>query len=267
MAEKEKTDQNETVDVKNNQGIDNFLKDQNIKVASKNKVSDQQILKEIQALETKKVDKDKVLELAEEQGYERKLRPHEIASQYHKVNQKHITDNLAQNTLKIYSESDLVREKKAKRNLLIFYFSTLAVFLGIVITFLVLSASIPYGSNKKTVYMAINIGVSILYGCFSYAFFSLKFYYQSKYTKMLGFLNTGLKETATLNFVQWEKKTVQREGVEFYEMLFTFYNEEKGTDFERKVLFDVQKPQIKLEPNQKATIVTQGNILIEYKLD
>ena len=77
---------------------------------------------------------------------------------------------------------------------------------------------------------------------------------------------TGLRETSTGSFFEFDEKIQDKDGVDFKSLIFLEWNKYKKEFFERKVLVFYEKPfpEIPLEAN--VTYVTQGNVLVSYEI-
>ena len=67
-------------------------------------------------------------------------------------------------------------------------------------------------------------------------------------------------------FFEYDETLQDKDGVDFKSLVFIEWNKYKNDFFERKVLvFDEREfPQIK--EGQNVTYVTQGNVLVSYKI-
>lgn len=165
----------------------------------------------------------------------------------------------------LYTGQEYEAEYKIKKKMLIIWYIMLAVYLIISVIILISFTSLPYGT-KKTVFIYFDIGLSTLFWGYSLFFFNNKYGRIRKYVKMLGYLDTGLKETYDGQFLRFDNTIEVKEGVEFYKMITKEWNEGKQEYFERKVLIDIEKPKPEIAEGLRIRYITQGNILVRYKI-
>ena len=77
---------------------------------------------------------------------------------------------------------------------------------------------------------------------------------------------TGLKETSTGSFFEYDETLQDKDGVDFKSLIFIEWNKFKNDFFERKVLVFNEKPFPEFTEKQNVKYVTQGNVLISYEI-
>lgn len=165
----------------------------------------------------------------------------------------------------IYSGQEYSEEYKVKKRMLRIWFALLAVYIIISVIIIVSFAILPYGT-KKTVFITSDIMLSMLFWGFTFFYFNLKYNRIRKYVKILKHIMTGLKEQNSGEYLRIEDTIEVKEGVDFYKMVIKEWNEKKQEYFERKVLIDSQKPKPNIPDGKRVRYITQGNILIKYKV-
>lgn len=165
----------------------------------------------------------------------------------------------------IYTGHEYDVEYKVKRRMLAFWLILLAIYIAVSVVILVSFVVLPYGT-RNTVFITSNVAISTLFWGYSLLFFSTRFYRVRKYVKMLSYLRTGLKENYSGQFLRFDSEIEVREGVEFYKMITKEWNERKQEYFDRKVLIDNEKQHPEIPEGARVRYVTQGNILIKYKV-
>lgn len=169
----------------------------------------------------------------------------------------------------IFDENEKKAAYRERRKLLIIYFVVLALFLvalGLMIGFN-LAEVIATGSRRlKAPFMATGIVLAVLFASFSLFFFSIKFRLTRKYVRMLRDIDTGLKDTTTGKFLEFDEALGEKDGVQFYGMLLECAPLKRGDITTRKVLIekDIDKPD--LNPGDKLRFTTHANILISYEI-
>ena len=116
----------------------------------------------------------------------------------------------------------------------------------------------PYKSPDQIIPKAIAMSLSSVFAVISLLLFSTKFRRLRCYVKMLGYLQTGLKEGSVGEFLEFSEKVEVHEGVDFYNFTQEY--------FIRKVLVDNEKPKPELKEGDMVHFITQGNILMEYEV-
>lgn len=164
---------------------------------------------------------------------------------------------------KLYTGQEYQKEFKTKKTMLIVWLVMLGVYLGLSLFILFVFIDMPYGTRWEP-FIISNIALSTLFWGFTLFFHSTKYFRLKRYVKMLGFLQSGIKESYIGQFLRFDDDIEVKEGVEFYKMITKEWNEKKQEYFERKVLIDreIDKPQI--PEGSRVKYVTQGNILIKY---
>ena len=76
----------------------------------------------------------------------------------------------------------------------------------------------------------------------------------------------GIRETSTGSFLEYDEGLQVKDGVDFKALVFLEWNKYKKDFFERKVLVFYQEEFPEFKEGQNARYVTQGNVLIEYKI-
>lgn len=165
----------------------------------------------------------------------------------------------------LYNGLEFQKEYKTKKTMFIVWLVTLGVYLGICAFVLLIYIDMPYGTRWEP-FIISNIALSALFWGATLFFYSTKYSRLKRYVKLLGFVQSGIKENSTGQFLRFDDEIEVKEGVEFYKMITKEWNERKQEYFERKVLVDreIKKPDI--PEGSRLKYVTQGNILIKYAL-
>ena len=79
-------------------------------------------------------------------------------------------------------------------------------------------------------------------------------------------MQTGLKETSTGNFLEYDEEIQDKDGVDFKSLVFIEWNKYKKDFFERKVLVFYEKPFPEIPEKANVRYITQGNVLISYEI-
>lgn len=167
--------------------------------------------------------------------------------------------------IELYDGSEYPREKAAKKRFLTIWLILLGAVVLFDIGMIVWLATLPYQSPLAVWPKAAAMVLSCVFAFFSFPVLSIKFRRLRFYTKMLGYLETGLREGSTGELKNFSTAVEVREGVDYHTMITFEYNERKREYFERKVLIDCEKPLPDIQPGEMVHYITQGNILVSYE--
>lgn len=168
--------------------------------------------------------------------------------------------------IELYDGSEYPREKAAKKRFLTIWLILLGLVVAFDIAMMVWLSTLPYESPMAIWPKAAGILLSCLFAFFSMPFLAIKYHRMRFYTKMLGYLETGLREGSVGELKQFSSAVEVREGVDYHTMITFEYNERKREYFERKVLIDCEKPLPDIQPGEIVHYITQGNILVSYEI-
>lgn len=165
----------------------------------------------------------------------------------------------------LYTGNEYNTELGRKKRMITVYLIILLIYIIISTAIIISFAILPYGT-KNTVFIVGDIAISTIFWGYSFFFFSNKYNRIRKYVKMLGFIQTGLRETYEGNFLRFDDTLEVKDVVDFYTMITKEWNERKQEFFERKVLIDCEKAKPEISIGSRVRYVTQGNILVTFKI-
>ncbi len=165
-----------------------------------------------------------------------------------------------------FFNSQYDQAKKQKNRTLHLYLIILGVYLFISLGLWLWFRTLPYMSKDITKIKLIHYPITAVFVIFSFIYLGIKYKRINKYFKMTRNLVTGLKETSTGSFFEYDERLRTKDGVDFKSLVFIEWNKYKDDFYERHVLVlrDMQFPQF--EENQNVRYVTQGNVLISYEI-
>ena len=166
----------------------------------------------------------------------------------------------------VYNGSEYPVEKARKKRFLTIWYILFGLVFAIDVGLIVWHALMPYKSPDQIIPKVIAMSLSSVFAVISLLLFSTKFRRLRCYVKMLGYLQTGLKEGSVGEFLEFSEKVEVHEGVDFYNFTLYEWNEIKQEYFIRKVLVDNEKPKPELKEGDMVHFITQGNILMEYEV-
>ena len=167
--------------------------------------------------------------------------------------------------IKYFDENEVVSAKKQRNKALTVFFSVLFVYLLSVAAFLIITYNLPYGQSPL-LYKIIEYSLTALFVIFSFIFLGIPFRRINRYVRLVVNLNTGIRETSTATFLEYDENLHDKDGVDCKALVFLEWNKYKKDYFERKVLVFYEKDFPVIPENAEVKFITQGNFLIEYEI-
>lgn len=164
----------------------------------------------------------------------------------------------------VYSGNELEQEKGIKKRMHVIWFILLSFYAALTVGLFVWYLTLEYLSPVVIWIEIAEIVLTVLFCCYTFVFYNIPYRRQKKYVILLQHLDTGLKEFSEGKFVRFSDKIEVRDGVDFYHMVTSQWNEQKQEFMERKVLLDKEKPFPDVHEGDTVMYKTQGNVLIEY---
>jgi hypothetical protein len=168
--------------------------------------------------------------------------------------------------IEYFLEQDFFEVKKQRKRVLIGYIIVAAVYLVFSVGMFLWYRTLPYMSPTITTVKAIQYSVTAIFVIFSFIYMGIYFNRVNKYYNLTYNLMTGIRETSTGSFFEYDESLQDKDGVDFKALIFIEWNKYKNDFFERKVLVFDEKPFPELTENQNVKYVTQGNVLISYEI-
>ncbi len=165
-----------------------------------------------------------------------------------------------------YTSEELEKAKKQKKITLTVYFIVLGVYALFSAATYIWYFGLPYNSSTITGVKWLQYSVTALFVIFSFIYLGIPFKRVRRYYKQCYNLSTGLRETSTGNFLEYDEEIQDKDGVDCKSLVFIEWNKYKKDFFERKVLVFYEKPFPKIPEKANVRYVTQGNMLISYEI-
>lgn len=165
-----------------------------------------------------------------------------------------------------YVKQDLEEVKKQRKKTLIGYFIVLGVFLLLSVGFFLWYRTLPYESPTINTLKWIQYPIIGVFVVFSFVYLGIKYKRVNKFYRLVYNLETGLRETSTGSFFEYDETSQEKDGVDFKSLIFLEWNKYKKDFFERKVLVFEEREFPKFNENDNVRYVTQGNVLISYEI-
>ena len=126
--------------------------------------------------------------------------------------------------------------------------------------------TLPYGSLKVKVVKGIEYPLTVIFVIISFIYLSIPYRRVNKFYKLCKNVKTGLRESFSGKFFEYDSFLTQKDGVDFKSLVFIEWNKYKNKYFERKVLVFYEFPFPEIEEGAMVEYVTQGNVLVEYEI-
>lgn len=168
--------------------------------------------------------------------------------------------------IQYFNDNEFINAKKQKRRTLIVYFVIFAIYAIISTGLFLWFRTLPYMSEEITKVKIIHHVISVIFIIFSFIYLGIKYKRVKKFFIMTLNMKTGIKETFTGSFFEYDENVQQKDGVDFKALIFLEWNKYKEDFFERKVLIPFEKEFPKFEENQNVKYITQGNVLYSYEI-
>ena len=165
-----------------------------------------------------------------------------------------------------FFNSEMNVAKKQRNKTLLFYFILLGIYLFISVGLLLWFGTLPYLADDITTIKLIHYPLTAVFVIFSFIYLGIKYKRVNRYYKLTKNLITGLKETSTGSFFEYDESFRTKDGVDFKSLVFLEWNKYKKDFYERHVLVLREKPFPELQEKQNVRYVTQGNVLISYEI-
>lgn len=165
----------------------------------------------------------------------------------------------------IYEKSDFEQVKKQKKNIKIWYFVALGIFIAFAVVMFIFYRLEPYKSPNITTVKIITYVVTGLFVIFSYIYLTIPFKRAKNYYKILYGIETGTNNEVVGVFERYSEDIEVRDGIEFKSLYFLEYNTKKQEFFERKVLFDTEKTFPEFTKGENVKYYTHGNVLVCFE--
>ena len=170
-----------------------------------------------------------------------------------------------------YTDAELAAAKKQRKKTLIIYFVFLGVYLAATVAFFIYYGTLPYTGYADTARKISRIkwahySLTAVFVAFSFIYLGIIFKRVNRYCKMCLHMSTGLRETSTGSFLEYDENIQDKDGVDFKSLIFIEWNKYKKDFFERKVLVFYEKPFPEIPVEANVSYITQGNVLISYEI-
>ena len=170
-----------------------------------------------------------------------------------------------------YTDAELVSAKKQKNKTLAAYLIVSGVYLAATVAFYIYYGTLPYEGYRDTASIIGRIKLwhyllTAVFVIFSFIFLGIKYKRVRRYYVQCVHMSTGLRETSTGSFLEYDENIQDKDGVDFKSLVFVEWNKYKNDFFERKVLVFYEKPFPEIPEQANVSYVTQGNVLISYEI-
>lgn len=165
-----------------------------------------------------------------------------------------------------FKEQDYINAKAQRKKVLILYFIILGIYLIISAGLFIWYRTLPFMSDKIGLVKFIQHSLSALFVIATFIYLGIPYRRVNRYYKKTFNMFTGLRETSTGSFFEYDESVQDKDGVDFKALVFVEWNKYKNDFFERKVLVFAEREFPEFKEGENVRYVTQGNVLIEYTL-
>lgn len=165
-----------------------------------------------------------------------------------------------------YVKEELESASAQRKKTLIWYFVALGVFLVISAGFMIWFSTLPYESPTIKTVKYIQYPFVALFVIFSFIYLGIKYKRINRFYKLVYNLETGIRETSTGSFFEYDETSQEKDGVDCKALVFLEWNKYKKDFYERKVLVFEERDFPKFNENDNVKYITQGNFLISYEI-
>lgn len=169
----------------------------------------------------------------------------------------------------LFSEKDKNKARNQKKQLLIFWFCLLAIYLVLVGLFIGLNiyqVNVLRSRENHVLFAGLSMAFSIIFAGFSFFFFSIKYRLTRKYVKMINDMDKGLTDEETVKFMDFSPTVVTKDGVYFYGMVCEARPLKREDIATRTILIEQSIELPDFYPGDRIRVVTHANILLSYKV-
>lgn len=168
--------------------------------------------------------------------------------------------------IKYFNDDLLIQSKNQRKRVLTIFFVILSVYLAVSIGLFVWYTTLPYQSPTIMTIKIIHYSLTIIMAIFSVIYLGIAFKRVNRFYKLVINLATGIRETSTGSFLDYDENLHDKDGVDCKALVFIEWNKYKNDYFERKVLVFYEFEFPKFTPNANVKYITQGNFLISYEI-
>ena len=165
-----------------------------------------------------------------------------------------------------FVEKDYYEAMKQKKRVWRIYLCIAALYLVLSVGLFLWYRTLPYMSPKINTVKFIHYSITVVMTIFSFIYIGIYYKRVNRFYKLSYNLLTGLKETSTGSFLEYDETLQDKDGVDFKSLIFIEWNKYKKDFYERKVLVFDERPFPEFKENQNVKYVTQGNVLISYEI-
>ena len=173
---------------------------------------------------------------------------------------------MSENYTQYFNESLFVEAKKQRKRVLIWFYVIIGIYALISAGLFLWYRTLPYKSLVITTIKFIHYSLSAFFVLFVFLYMCIPFKRVNRFYHLTHNMCVGIRETSTGSFLEYDEGLQVKDGVDFKALVFLEWNKYKKDFFERKVLVFYQEEFPEFKEGQNARYVTQGNVLIEYKI-
>lgn len=164
----------------------------------------------------------------------------------------------------IYSDADFLAVYKQRKKAWRTFWIVTALYAVYSVAWLVFYTTLPYGSPTAWVPQFCVYFATAVYFLFVFPFMGIRYSRINHYYKMLYYVTAGIKNDESGFFLGFDKKDLQKDGVDVYACVFTTWSKKRRDWMNREAYMDVEKPYPDLVRGDLVRYVVRGNFILEY---
>ena len=165
-----------------------------------------------------------------------------------------------------FNEQMHIDAKKQRKKVLIWYFVVMVIYALASVGFYWWYRTLPYKDATIITVKALHYLLSAIMVVFSFIYLGIPFKRVNRYYRLVNQMLTGIRETSTGSFFEYDETLQDKDGVDMKSLVFIEWNKYKKDFYERKVLVFDEMDYPQIPENANVRYVTQGNVLISYEV-
>ncbi len=165
-----------------------------------------------------------------------------------------------------FNEQMYIDAKKQKKKVVAWYIVIMSIYALISVGLYWWYRTLPYQDSTINAVKAIHYSLSALMVVFSFIYLGIPFKRVNRYYRITHQMMTGIRETSTGSFFEYDETEQDKDGVDMKALVFIEWNKYKNDFYERKVLVFEEMDYPEIPENTNVKYITQGNVLISYEI-
>ena len=165
-----------------------------------------------------------------------------------------------------FLEEFYLKAKKQRKTVLGWYIAIAIIYAIFSVGMFLWYRTFEYHDPRINLAKFIHYSVSAVFVIFSFVYLGIPFKRVNRYYRLCFNMLTGIRETSTGSFLEYDETLQDKDGVDMKSIIFIEWNKYKNDFFERKVLIFDETDYPELIEGANMKYITQGNVLISYEI-